>query len=92
MKDLVASCAATFVESTALLDPSVLEYNRQGPEVVMAVHPNLDQITLLQTAHAMSGEVFDEVSALALEGCKAVGQHMRDSLLALTKQLAACRG
>ena len=44
MRDMPGSCAAGYLESTPLLDLNYLEDSGGGPDVVLAVQPNLDKV------------------------------------------------
>ncbi len=44
MRDMLGSCAAGYLESTPLLDLNYLEDSGGGPDVVLAVQPNLDKV------------------------------------------------
>ncbi|KAJ7533227.1 hypothetical protein O6H91_13G038500 [Diphasiastrum complanatum] len=48
MRDLVASCAAGFLNNTPLLDLNYTEDSGGGPDVTVGVFPKLDKISLLQ--------------------------------------------
>jgi hypothetical protein len=48
MRDMVASCAAGYLDSTPLLDMNYIEDSGGGPDVAVAYHPNLDRVVLLQ--------------------------------------------
>lgn len=44
LRDMLGSCAAGYLESTPLLDLNYLEDSGGGPDVVLAVQPNLDKV------------------------------------------------
>jgi exosome complex component RRP41 len=92
MRDAVASCAVGYLQSTALLDLNYMEDSGGGPDVSVAVHPNMDRLVLLQMDGKLPPEVFEECVALAAEGCKAVASVMRTELLKHTKRLAITTG
>jgi exosome complex component RRP41 len=77
MKDIVAGCAAGYLDGQALLDMNYIEDGGGGPDVVVGMHTNLDNIILLQSDAKVSTEVFEEVMELASAGCRAVGEYMR---------------
>ena len=81
LRDMVASCAAGYLDSTPLLDLNQSEDSGGGPDVVVALHPNLDKVVLLQSDNKLSIERFEEVMELASAGCKAVAGLMRDMLV-----------
>ncbi|PRW20485.1 exosome complex component RRP41-like protein isoform A [Chlorella sorokiniana] len=123
MRDILASCAAGYLESTALLDLNYVEDSGGGPDVAVAIHPicaaafkpvapllsNLqdsgggpdvavaihpnyqDRVVLLQQDNRVAIETFEEVMQLAVAGCRAVGEFMRQQLLEHTQKLAAAR-
>lgn len=92
MRDLVASCAAGYLESTALLDLNYMEDSGGGPDVAVAIHANHeDRVVLLQQDNRLSIETFEEVLELGVAGCRAVAAFMRQQLLQHTRALAAAR-
>lgn len=92
LRDAVASCAVGCLQSTALLDLNYMEDSGGGPDISVAVHPNMDRLVLLQMDGKLPAEVFEECVALAVEGCKAVASVMRQELLKHTKRLAITTG
>ena len=92
MRDIVASCAAGFLEGTALLDLNYSEDSGGGPDVALAIHPNhADRVVLLQQDNRVAIETFEEVMGLAVAGCRAVADFMRQQLLEHTQALGAAR-
>eukprot|EP00891_Asterochloris_glomerata_P004359 jgi/Astpho2/4359/fgenesh1_pm.00066_%23_5_t len=77
LRDMVAACAAGYLDKTPILDMNYLEDAGGGPDVVMDKNMSLD--------------TFSEVFTLAEQGSKVVGQFMRQQLLEHTQcQAAAC--
>jgi exosome complex component RRP41 len=92
MRDLVASCAAGYLEGTALLDLNYMEDSGGGPDVAVAIHPNWgDRVVLLQQDSRTAVEAFEEVLQLAVAGCRAVAAFMRERLLQYTQALGDAR-
>ena len=81
MKDVVAACAAGYLDSTPLLDLNQLEDSGGGPDVVVGIHPGLEKVVLLQSDNRLSIETFEQVVALASAGCAAVAAEMRKYLI-----------
>lgn len=50
------------------------------------------QVVLLQMDNKMSRDDFQKVLELGIEGCRAVGQFMRTTMLEHTRRLANARG
>ena len=48
MRDMVAGCAVGFLQSTPLLDLNYIEDSGGGPDISVALHPNLNRLVLLQ--------------------------------------------
>uniref|UniRef100_A0A7C8ZNV5 tRNA nucleotidyltransferase n=1 Tax=Opuntia streptacantha TaxID=393608 RepID=A0A7C8ZNV5_OPUST len=92
MRDLVTSCSAGYLNSTPLLDLNYIEDSAGGPDVTVGLLPKLDKVTLLQMDSKLSVEVFQSVMQLAIEGCKAIANYIREVLLENTKQLEYRRG
>lgn len=55
MRDMVAGCAVGYLQSTPLLDLNYMEDAGGGPDISVAVHPNLDRLVLLQVCSARVG-------------------------------------
>lgn len=81
MRDVVAACAAGYLNGTPLLDLNYMEDSGGGPDVVVGVQAGLDKVVLLQSDSRLPMETFEEVMGLATQGCKAVASFMRESLL-----------
>ncbi|KAK2079005.1 Exosome complex component rrp41 [Prototheca wickerhamii] len=88
MHDCLAACAAGYLEDTALLDLNYTEDAGGGPDVAVALQTGVDQVLLLQADNKLSIEVFEEVVELATNGCRAIGQFIRDTLVAHVGRLA----
>ncbi|KAG6748182.1 hypothetical protein POTOM_048089 [Populus tomentosa] len=92
MRDLVTSCSAGFLNSTPLLDLNYVEDSAGGPDVTVGILPKLDKVTLLQMDAKLPIDTFENVMQLAVEGCKAIANYIREVLLENTKQLEYRRG
>ena len=92
VRDLMAACAAGYLDSTSILDMNYTEDSGGGPDVAVAIHPNLNKTVLLQMDNKIAVDVFEGVYGLAEQGCKAVAQYMRQQLLAHVQRLAVMRG
>ncbi|XP_004299129.1 PREDICTED: exosome complex component RRP41-like [Fragaria vesca subsp. vesca] len=92
MRDLVTSCSAGYLNNTPLLDLNYIEDSAGGADVTLGIMPKLDKVTLLQMDAKLSLDTFENVMQLAIEGCKAVADYIREILLANTKQLEYLRG
>ncbi|XAR53987.1 hypothetical protein NMG60_11028960 [Bertholletia excelsa] len=75
-----------------LLDLNYAEDSAGGPDVTVAILPKLDKVTLLQMDNRLPMDIFENVMQLAIEGCKAVANCIREVLLENTKQLEYHRG
>ncbi|KAG2395318.1 Exosome complex component RRP41-like protein [Vigna angularis] len=87
MRDLVTSCSAGYLNSTSLLEDSA-----GGPDVTLGILPKLDKVTLLQMDSKLPIDILENVMQLAIEGCKAIANYIREILLENTKQLEYRRG
>ncbi|XP_040363538.1 exosome complex component RRP41 homolog isoform X2 [Rosa chinensis] len=92
MRDIVTSCSAGYLNSTPLLDLNYIEDSAGGADVTLGIMPKLDKVTLLQMDAKLSLDTFENVMQLAIEGCKAVADYIREILLENTKQLQYRRG
>eukprot|EP00850_Spirogloea_muscicola_P012453 SM000080S22968 [mRNA] locus=s80:475771:477276:+ [translate_table: standard] len=92
MRDMVAACAAGYLDGTPLLDLNYLEDAGGGPDLTVGLHPSSSNILLLQMDSKLASDLFEKVLELAILGCKAVAAHMREAMLERTQQLAAVRG
>lgn len=48
LRDMVAACAAGYLDGHALLDLNYMEDSGGGPDLSIALHTNLDQLNLVQ--------------------------------------------
>ncbi|KAG6749589.1 hypothetical protein POTOM_046647 [Populus tomentosa] len=78
MRDLVTSCSAGFLNSTPLLDLNYIEDSAGGPDVTVGILPKLDKVTLLQMDAKLPIDTFENVMQLAVEGCKAIANYIRE--------------
>lgn len=92
VRDMVAACAAGHLDGTNILDMNYSEDSGGGPDVSVAIHPNLDKTVLLQMDNKIGVDVFEGIYGLAEQGCKAVAQYMRQQMLAQVAALAEMRG
>eukprot|EP00878_Enallax_costatus_P038872 GHUV01044360.1.p3 GENE.GHUV01044360.1~~GHUV01044360.1.p3 ORF type:complete len:110 (+),score=34.69 GHUV01044360.1:427-756(+) len=92
LRDMVAGCAVGYLQSTPLLDLNYMEDSGGGPDISVALHPNLDRLVLLQMDGKLPPETFEECVALAVDGCKAVSSVMRQELIRHTKKQAVAQG
>ncbi|XWS76920.1 hypothetical protein CRYUN_Cryun01aG0218900 [Craigia yunnanensis] len=92
MRDIVTSCSAGYLNSIPLLDLNYIEDSAGGPDVTVGILPKLDKVTLLQMDAKLPVDIFENVMGLAIEGCKAVANYIREVLLENTKQLEYHRG
>ena len=89
---MVASCAAGFLDETALLDLNYIEDSGGGPDISVAMHKHTSEIVLLQMDNRLSLDTFESVVELAMDGCKIIANFMREHLLEHTRRLANARG
>ncbi len=82
MRDLVAACAAGKVEGRLVLDLSDLEDKGGDADMPLAYMPTANAVTLLQMDGILSGEEFEHVIQMALDGCKQINQIQREALRA----------
>lgn len=92
MCDLVTSCSAGYLNSTPLLDLNYIEDSAGGPDVTVGYLPKLEKMPLIQMDSRISMDIFESVMQLAIEGCKAVANYIREVLLENTRQLEYRRG
>ncbi|KAG0486866.1 hypothetical protein HPP92_008961 [Vanilla planifolia] len=92
MRDIVTSCCAGYLCSTPLLDLNYVEDSAGGPDVTVGMLVRMDKVTLLQMDAKLPIEIFENVMQLAIEGCKAIGQYIREVLLENTKKLEYMKG
>ncbi|KAL6193973.1 hypothetical protein ACLB2K_035057 [Fragaria x ananassa] len=79
MRDLVTSCSAGYLNNTPLLDLNYIEDSAGGADVTLGIMPKLDKVTLLQMDAKLSLDTFENVMQLAIEGCKAVADYIREA-------------
>ncbi|PKU62261.1 exosome complex component RRP41 homolog [Dendrobium catenatum] len=92
MRDLVTSCSAGYLCSTPLLDLNYVEDSAGGPDVTVGTLVKMDKVTLLQMDAKLPVDMFTDVLQLAIEGCKAIANYIREVLLENTKKLECMRG
>jgi exosome complex component RRP41 len=82
MRDLVSACAAGKVEGRLVLDLTDVEDKAGEADMPLAYMPNANAITLLQMDGMLTGDEFEQVVNLAIDGCKQVGQIQKEALRA----------
>lgn len=87
LRDTLAACAAGRLQATPLLDLNYEEDSGGGPDVSVAYQPHLNKVVAVQMDGRLSQAEFEEVVALALEGCKIVAGEMRRAMVAHTRAL-----
>ncbi|KAG8066590.1 hypothetical protein GUJ93_ZPchr0004g40371 [Zizania palustris] len=92
MRDIVTSCSAGYLCSIPLLDLNYIEDSAGGPDVTVGILAKMDKVTLLQMDAKLPMDTFENVMELAIEGCKAIANYIREVLLENTKQLECQRG
>ncbi|KAG6481759.1 hypothetical protein ZIOFF_058380 [Zingiber officinale] len=92
MRDIVTSCSAGYLSSTPLLDLNYVEDSAGGPDVTVGILTKMDKVTLLRMDSKLPIDIFENVMQLAIEGCKAIAQYIREVLLENTKLLESCKG
>lgn len=92
MRDMVAGCGVGFLQATPLLDLNHMEAVGGGPDISVALQPNLGRLVLLQMDGKLPQELFEACVALAADGCKAVASVMRQELIRHTKRMALATG
>lgn len=92
LRDMVSACAAGHLQGTPLLDLNYMEDCGGGPDISVAMHPNLDKVVLLQMDNRLPIDKFEECVQLAMGGCRAVAEAMRKELLRHTRRLAVATG
>ncbi|KAJ4728436.1 Exosome complex component RRP41 [Melia azedarach] len=92
MRDLVTSCSSGCLNRTPLLDLNYVEDSAGGPDVTVGILPTLDKVTLLQMDAKLPTDAFEDVMQLAIEGCKAIANYIKEVLQENTKQLECRRG
>jgi len=80
MRDLVNACAAGKVEGRLVLDLTDVEDKGGEADMPLAYMPSANAITLLQMDGMLTGEEFEQVVNLALDGCKQIGQIQKEAL------------
>ncbi|GBG88023.1 hypothetical protein CBR_g46394 [Chara braunii] len=81
MRDLVAACAAGYLNGTPLIDMNSLEETGGGPDLTVGLQPKLDKVSLLQMDSRLPIDVFEKTFNLAMDGCKAIGAYMRQQFV-----------
>ncbi|RAL37312.1 unnamed protein product [Cuscuta campestris] len=87
MRDIVTSCSAGYLNNTPLLDLNYVEDSAGGPDVTVGLLRRSDKVTLLQMDSKLSMDTLENVMQLAIEGCKAVANYIRQILSENTEKL-----
>jgi exosome complex component RRP41 len=82
MRDLVSACAAGKVEGRLVLDLNDYEDKGGDADMPLAYMSTANAITLLQMDGILSGEEFEQVVKMALDGCKQINQIQKEALRA----------
>ncbi len=72
MTDFLVSCSVGYLEKTPLIDLNQMEVNAGGPVMPLALLPASDKIMLLQLDSKLPFEVFETLTQVAMDACKAV--------------------
>ena len=75
MRDVVAACAAGHLDSVPLLDLNYVEDSGGGPDVVVALHANLNKLVVLQMDNKLPLETLETVRCQL--GCCAAAYDMK---------------
>ena len=92
MKDMLAAATVGYLESTPLLDINHTERTGNGPELLLAMHVNLQKAITIIEESAVTSEALEAMTELAERGCKAVGGFLRENLLEHIQRHATVRG
>jgi exosome complex component RRP41 len=82
MRDLICACAAGKVEGHLVLDLNDYEDKGGDADMPLAYMSTANAVTLLQMDGILSGEEFEQVVKMALEGCKQINQIQKEALRA----------
>jgi len=82
MRDIVSACAAGKVEGRLVLDLTDVEDKGGEADMPLAFMPNSNAITLLQMDGMVTGEEFEQLVNMAVEGCKQINQLQKEALKA----------
>jgi exosome complex component RRP41 len=82
MRDLVSACAAGKVDGQLVLDLNDVEDKGGEADMPVAYMPNQNAITLLQMDGMLTGEEFETVLNMGLEGCKQISLLQKEALKA----------
>jgi exosome complex component RRP41 len=85
MRDLVSACAAGKVEGRLVLDLNDVEDKGGEADMPLAYMPTMNAVTLLQMDGMLTGEEYEQVLNMALEGCKQINQLQKEALRAKYK-------
>merc|ERR1712137_420300 len=91
MREFVCSCAAGFVNGTAILDLNYVE-DSSGADLPIALLPQSGKITMLQMDSKLRLDEFEQVMHLAVEGCKKLHVLLLESVKQRTEALIESRG
>ncbi len=92
MRDMIAAATVGYLESTPLLDINHTEKTGNGPELLLALHVNQEKVVIVTEESAVAPEALEAMADLAEQGCKAVGNFLRQSLLEHIQRHAIVRG
>ncbi|KAI3986592.1 hypothetical protein MKX01_014130 [Papaver californicum] len=82
MRDLATSCSAGYLNNTPLLALNYVEDSAGGPDVSVGILSKTHKVTLLQMDAKLPMETFETVMQLAVEGCKAIANYIRETICA----------
>jgi exosome complex component RRP41 len=72
MKDFLVSSTVGYLDKTALTDLNQTEIMAGGPTMSISTLPSSNKVLLMQMDSKVPFEVFEEISKLAVDGCKAI--------------------
>eukprot|EP01124_Arcella_intermedia_P007852 TRINITY_DN14868_c0_g1_i1.p2 TRINITY_DN14868_c0_g1~~TRINITY_DN14868_c0_g1_i1.p2 ORF type:complete len:244 (+),score=1.84 TRINITY_DN14868_c0_g1_i1:67-798(+) len=92
MTDFVAACSGSCVDSVPLVDLNHYEDTSGCPDMVLALLPKSNKITLLQMDHKLHMDVFEKVLKVGIEGCQRTYEILLAQVRERTARLVAARG
>ncbi|GJQ12100.1 hypothetical protein GpartN1_g3891.t1 [Galdieria partita] len=91
MKDLIVSCSAGYMENTTVMDLNNIETIVREPQLTIAIYAHSEKVAMAHLESKASFEIFENLMAVAKNGCMQVFDVLHSSIEKYSLRLVASR-